>query len=158
MKVLFCNHSCLVMKSTWTVITLRSPQDRNARFDTALYKIIGDNYEKWVNSPPTLPHCVIIQRRTEKKRPVLTLCLLGDTSEHQLPWWNLSIPQPWAYPVSTILRTFPHTTDNSTIHIRTYPQLNLHSDLQLILRDKLWDTLQYSETTIVVVFTYLFYL
>ena len=57
----------------------------------------------------------------------LSLCasLLGNTSEFQSLWRNLSVSRLRAHPVSTILCMFPHTADNSIIHLWTHLRLDL---------------------------------
>ena len=85
--------------------------------------------------------------------------VLGDTSKFQPLRWNLYVSRLRAHSVSTILRIFPHTEDDSTIHIRTHLRVNLCSlaksrtpRFSEILRD----TLRYSASTTVVLLIPLF--
>ena len=80
-------------------------------------------------------------------------CLLGNTSEFQSLQRNLSISWLWAHPMSTILCMFPHTADNSTIHLQTHLQL----DPCLSVKSRpLMHTPRYSASTIIVLLIPLF--
>ena len=85
--------------------------------------------------------------------------VLGDTSEFQPLWWNLYVSRLQAHSILTRLCIFPHTEDDSTIHIQTHLRVNLHSLAKSRtprFSEILWDTPRYSASTTVVLLIPLF--